>query len=202
MGALITVKVSAPSSTMAYCHTSSNSPMPTIGEVFTIVEKKTVNANILKCLDVYQFFIMVHIKARSRVIDFADKDFVSLDENTLVAEAARIMYERDVCSVIVTRNDSEGLLRQSVGIITARDFLHRVIAQSKGPFKLALKDIMSTPLMIVNKEALTNDAIMLMKGKNITRLPVINETGEVLGIVSLRTLIGRASDEDIDSVSA
>lgn len=113
------------------------------------------------------------------------------------------MYERDICSVIVTRNDSERLLRQSVGIITARDFLHRVVvAQSKGPFKLASKDIMSTPLMIVNKDALTNNAIMLMKDKNITWLPVINEAGEVLEIVSLSTLIGKASDEDIDSVSA
>lgn len=147
---------------------------------------------------------MVHTKKPPRkVIDFADKDFVSSDENTLVAEAARIMYERDICSVIVTRNDSERLLRQSVGIITARDFLHRVVvAQSKGPFKLASKDIMSTPLMIVNKDALTNDAIMLMKDKNITWLPVINEAGEVLEIVSLSTLIGKASDEDIDSVSA
>jgi signal-transduction protein with cAMP-binding, CBS, and nucleotidyltransferase domain len=141
-------------------------------------------------------------KPPSKVIDFAERDFVSLDENTLVAEAARIMYERGVCSVIVTRTDGERLLRQSVGIITARDFLHRVIAQSKGPFKLALKDIMSTPLMIVNKDALTHDGIMLMKGKNITRLPVINEAGEVLGIVSLRTLISRASDEHINSISA
>ena len=142
-------------------------------------------------------------KSPSRVIDFADKDFVTLDENTLVAEAARIMYDRDVCSVIVTRNDdSESLLRQSVGIITARDFLHRVIAQSKGPFKLALKDIMSTPLIIVNKNTLINDAIKLMKSKNITRLPVINEAREVLGIVTLRTLIGRASDDQIDSISA
>ena len=151
-----------------------------------------------------QFFIMANIKPPSKVIDFADNDFVSLDENTLIAEAARVMYERDVCSVIVTRNDdSESLLRQSVGIITARDFLHRVIAQSKGPFKLALKDIMSTPLIIVNKNTLINDAIKLMKSKNITRLPVINEeAGEVLGIVSLRTLIARASDEDIDSISA
>jgi CBS domain-containing protein len=146
---------------------------------------------------------MVHTKKpSSKVIDFADNDFVSLDENTLVAEAARIMYERDVCSVIVTRNDSESLLRQSVGIITARDFLHRVIAQSKGPFKLGLKDIMSTPLIIVNKNTLINDAVKLMKSKNITRLPVINEAGEVLGIVSLRRLIARASDEDIDSISA
>ncbi len=141
-------------------------------------------------------------KPPSKVIDFAERDFVSLEENTLVAEAARIMYERGVCSVIVTRTDGERLLRQSVGIITARDFLHRVIAQSKGPFKLALKDIMSTPLRIVNKDALTHDGIMLMKGKNITRLPVINEAGEVLGIVSLRTLISRASDEHINSISA
>ncbi len=44
-------------------------------------------------------------KLPSKVIDFAERDFVSLDENTLVAEAARIMYDRDVCSVIVTRND-------------------------------------------------------------------------------------------------
>jgi len=147
---------------------------------------------------------MVHSeKPPSKVIDVADKDFVSLDENTLVAEAAMIMYERDVCSVIVTHNDGQRQLRKSVGMITARDFLHRVVAQSKGPFKLTLKDIMSTPLITINKDALTNDAILLMKDKNITRLPVINEeSGEVLGIVSLRTLIGRASDEHIDSISA
>jgi CBS domain-containing protein len=139
-------------------------------------------------------------KSPSRVIDFADKDFVTLDENTLVAEAARIMYDRDVCSVIVTRNDSERMFRQSVGIITARDFLHRVVAQSKGPFKLGLKDIMSTPLITIDKDVLTNDAIMLMNDKNITRLPVINEAGEVLGIVTLRTLIGRVSDDHIESI--
>ncbi|HEV3433704.1 MAG TPA: CBS domain-containing protein [Nitrososphaera sp.] len=145
---------------------------------------------------------MMSSNAQHKIIDFADKDFVSLDENTLVAEAARIMYERDVCSVIVTRNDSEKLLRQSVGMITARDFLQRVVAQSKGPFKLAVKDIMSTPLITINKATLVNDAIMLMKSKNIARLPVINDAGEVLGIVSLRSLVGKATQDDISSISA
>jgi CBS domain-containing protein len=118
----------------------------------------------------------------------------------LVAEAARIMYDRDVSSVIVTHNDREALVRQSVGMVTARDFLNRVVAQSKGPFKVVLKDIMSTPLITINKDALTSDAIMLMKDKNIARLPVISEAGEVLGIVSLRTLVGRT--EHISSISA
>jgi CBS domain-containing protein len=151
----------------------------------------------------YQLFTMVHRKKMlpRRVIDFAKKDFVSLGESTLVAEGARIMYERDVCSVIVTRNDSNKLFRQSVGIITARDILQRVVAQSKGPFKLTLKDIMSTPLITINKDASTNDAILLMKGKNITRLPVINEAGEILGVVSLKTILGRTSYENIDAIS-
>ncbi len=140
-------------------------------------------------------------KELNKIIDFADKDFVSLDENTLVAEAARIMYERDVCSVIVTRNDSEKQFRQSVGMITARDFLQRVVAQSKGPFKMVVKDIMSTPLITLNKETLVNDAIMLMKSKNIARLPVINDAGEILGIVSLRSLVGKTTQDDISSIS-
>jgi CBS domain-containing protein len=144
---------------------------------------------------------MVSSNTPGRIIDYADKDFVTLDENTLVADAARIMYERGVCSVIVTHNDAERDLRHSVGMITARDFLQRVVAQSKGPFKLAVKDIMSTPLIIINKETLTNDAIMLMKSKNIARLPVINDSGEVLGIVSLRSLVGKASQEDINSIN-
>ena len=49
---------------------------------------------------------------------------------------------------------------------------------------------MSIPLIAINKDALTNDAIMLMKDKNIIQLPVINEEAGVLGIFSLRTLIG------------
>lgn len=85
-------------------------------------------------------------------------------------------------------------------MVTARDFLNPVVAQSKGPFKVVLRDTMSTPSITINKDALTNDTIVLMKDKNIARLPVINEAGGVLGIISLRTLIGRA--EQINSISA
>jgi CBS domain-containing protein len=112
------------------------------------------------------------------------------------------MYERDACSVVVTHNDANKLFRQSVGIITARDILLRVVAQSKGPFKLALKDIMSTPLITINRDASTNDAISLMKGKNITRLPVINQDGEILGVVSLKSILGSLSHENIDAIDA
>ncbi len=158
--------------------------------------------HILKWLEVYLLSNMGHPKAPRRVAEFADEDFVSLDEDTLVAEAARIMYERDVCSVVVTRNDRERSIRLPIGIITSRDVLQRVVAQSKGPFKLTIKDIMSTPLIIIEQDASIRDAILLMKGKNIARLPVLNESGEVLGLVSWRNLVDRVSPEDMDAITA
>jgi hypothetical protein len=63
---------------------------------------------------------MVSSNTPGRIIGYGYKIFVSLDENTLVADAARIMYERGVGSVIVTYNYVERDLRQSVRMITAR----------------------------------------------------------------------------------
>jgi CBS domain-containing protein len=77
-----------------------------------------------------------------------------------------------------------------------------VVAQSKGPFKLAVKNIMSTPLITRNKETLVDDAIVLMKSKNIAQIPVISDDDEVLGIVSVKSLVGNSIRDDINSISA
>src|SRR5262245_65482074 len=111
--------------------------------------------------------------AARKIIDFAENDFIALDESTLVGEAAKAMYERDICSVIVTRSASGA--RQAVGMITARDMLHRVIALNKGPFKLTLGQIMSEPLITIGRDSSIEDAISLMRSKKITRLPVVDE---------------------------
>lgn len=135
---------------------------------------------------------MIRTKAPKRIIDLADRDFLSLDENKLVGEAAKIMYERDFCSVIVTRNErgQSQRFRRSVGIITSRDMLRRVIAQSKGPFKTKLKDIMSTPLVTARQDVPIAEAIQLMKDNNIARLPILNEDGEILAVAALKSLVG------------
>ena len=138
--------------------------------------------------------------ASKKIIDFAERDFVSLDENILVGEAAKTMYERSICSAIVTHNDESSKLRLPIGIITARDMLHRVIAQNRGPFKATLKDIMSAPLITIDRNASTKDAILLMRSKNITRLPVLNEDGGMLGVVSLKSILSGIRDRDIDTM--
>ena len=123
----------------------------------------------------------------------ADKTFVSLDENTLVADTAKTMYERKECTIIVTRNDPETRSRIPVGIITERDIIYRIVAQNRGPFKVMLKDVMSTPLVTIDSEASAEQALSIMKENDISRLPVVNKKGIIIGLLTMKMLVRRAS---------
>ena len=115
------------------------------------------------------------------VRDIVDTTFVSLDENTLVAE-------QDSCSIIVTRYDSISRQRIPVGIITERDIIYRVVAQNKGPFKVTLKHIMSTPLKTIDSDKSINDALAILKKNKINRLPVMNK-GALIGLVTTEMIL-------------
>ena len=124
-----------------------------------------------------------------KVGDLAKQAFVSLDENALVAEAAKALYEREESSVIVTGNDAASQSRIPVGIITERDIIFRVVAQNRGPFKVKLRDIMSHPLITILDESSASKALSIMKRKNVTRLPVVDKKGRLVGLITMRDLV-------------
>jgi len=123
--------------------------------------------------------------------DVAEKDVTILDESRDVATAAKLMREKEVSSILVSRNNAP------VGIITEKDILYRVVAANKGPFKTMLKDVMSTPLVTMDGMAPVKDAIYVMRNKGIRRMPVTNE-GKVVGMLTLRSIVGNASDRRVD----
>ena len=123
------------------------------------------------------------------VEDIADKSFISLDENTLVAEAAKTLYEREGSSIVVTRNDPKTRLRVPVGIVTERDIIFRVVAQNKGPFKITLSRIMSSPVTVIDAGSPMMDALEIMKEKGFKRLPVVTKDGEIIGLVTMAILM-------------
>ena len=71
-----------------------------------------------------------------KAVDVADKNPVILDESTNLAEAARLMRKKQISSVLVGR-DSQHV----IGLVTERDILYRVVAESRSPFKTTLKEI-------------------------------------------------------------
>ncbi len=132
--------------------------------------------------------------------DYLDKNVadvveepVILDELVCIAEAVKMMREKDVSSVFVSRKGE----RLPVGIVTERDVLYRVVAANMGPFKVTLRDVMSSPIVSVGEGATVRDAVTLMRSKGIRRLAVVR-AGEIAGVITLKTVVGNTPSQSIE----
>jgi CBS domain-containing protein len=131
---------------------------------------------------------------RGRVRDIVDTAYVTLDENTLVAEAAKALYAQERCTIVVTRLDAATGKRIPVGIITERDIIFRVVAQNRGPFKATLKDIMSAPIITIDEDKYIEEALAILSKHKINRLPVVHDSS-IIGIVTAEIILSNISIE-------
>jgi CBS domain-containing protein len=132
---------------------------------------------------------------KTPVSEIMDKSAIILDGAVCINEAARVMEANGVSSILV-RNSKTG---EVTGIVTERDILYRAVAKSLGTFKVNIGEIMSTPLVTVNKEVQCIEAIKIMREKGLRRLPVV-EKGNIVGIVTLMSLVGNLPLRSIELV--
>lgn len=94
-----------------------------------------------------------------------------------------LMKEKQVSSIIIIdQND------KPVGIITERDIVRRVIADSKNPNTTKATEIKSQPLITVGPNAYLFNACKIMEKNNIRRLPVVKDNA-IVGIVTITDII-------------
>ena len=129
-----------------------------------------------------------------RVRDIVDTAFVTLDENILVAEAAKALYTQERCTIVVTHLNASTGQRIPVGIITERDIIYRVVAQNRGPFKVTLKDIMSAPIITIDEDKSVEEAMAILNKHKINRLPVVHDSS-IIGIVTTGIIMSNVSIE-------
>src|SRR5919112_1050508 len=140
-----------------------------------------------------EHFLLV-AKRYDKVRDIVDTAFVTLDENTLVAEAAKALYAQERCTIVVTHRDAGTGQRIPVGIITERDIIFRVVAQNRGPFKVTLRDIMSAPIITIDEDKSVEEAMGLLNKHKINRLPVVHDSS-IIGIVTTGMIMSNISIE-------
>jgi CBS domain-containing protein len=128
-------------------------------------------------------------KGSLRIVDVMVREVVTIDENVSVKEAVDIMNQFEIGSIIATRKG------KAVGIITERDLLKRIVAECKNAKKTMVKDIMSSPLIVIAPNMDLEEAARLMFEKKIKKLLVIDQN-RLVGLVSL-TDIARFQPEVI-----
>jgi CBS domain-containing protein len=122
---------------------------------------------------------MTHI---SKILDGKGGELLTIDGGTPVIEAVRQMVEANVGSLLVTEDG------RIVGIVTERDYLRRVALEGRDENEAAVREIMSTPLVVVARETTVDECMSLMTERRIRHLPVA-EGDDVVGLVSIGDLV-------------
>ena len=126
----------------------------------------------------------IGLRTRMLVKDVMSSPVVTLAENEASNKAAFVMDKNDLGCVIVT--DKAG---KSIGIITERDLVSRVLAKNLKPDTVKAKEIMTTPLVTIEPDAAITEAARQMNRLDIRRLGVIYK-GNLVGIISSKDILG------------
>jgi CBS domain-containing protein len=106
---------------------------------------------------------------------------VDINDNLSALDVAKLMAKRRIGSVVVV----DGNNNKPIGIITERDIIKKVSAQNKSADQIAVRFIMSSPLIMVKSIDSIDTAAEAMAKNNIKRLVVLEQDGSMIGILSV-----------------
>ena len=112
-------------------------------------------------------------------------EVVSLPPTATVLQAAQLMNEHGIGAVVILEN---GVLR---GIFTERDVLRRVVAGQRTPREISIADVMTTGLVTCAATTSVEECAELMTAQRIRHLPVLDDDGGLIGLVSIGDVVAR-----------
>jgi CBS domain-containing protein len=107
---------------------------------------------------------------------------LEIEADASVFEAVKQMVEANVGSLLVTEGG------KITGIVTERDYLRRVTLHGRTDKDTAVREIMSSPLIVATPETPIDECMALMTDRRIRHVPVV-DGGEVVGVVSIGDLV-------------
>lgn len=118
-------------------------------------------------------------------------EIVSLPPDATVAEAIRVMAEKNMGSAMIVQDD------KLVGIFTERDLLLKISAKGLDPSKVRLSEVMTPNPVTAKPDWTAAEALEVMAYYGFRHLPVVDDHGRVVGIVSIKDVC-RALIQTID----
>lgn len=106
------------------------------------------------------------------------KEVITIDERSTVKEAAKVMNKFEIGCLIAVRKG------KAIGMITERDLLKRVVAETRNATKTKVKDVMSSPLIVIEPSVELEEAVKLMFRMKIKKLPVVDGK-RLVGLITL-----------------
>jgi len=125
--------------------------------------------------------------------EFCNREVIISNREDSILDAAKLMRKFHVGDVVVV--DQRGDARVPVGILTDRDIVVEIVAREADASKISVGDTMSDELLTVNENGQLTDLIEQMKGKAVRRVPVVDDNGALVGIVTEDDLVDLIAEQ-------
>lgn len=129
-----------------------------------------------------------------KISELMTKNPCTVSPDTPVSEAARLMKEEDVGIVpVVERAGGAETRGRLVGVITDRDIAVRHVAERRNA-DAPVRDVMSGGVRTARPDDSVESLMELMGREQIRRIPVVDDRGSLVGVVSQADLVLKAND--------
>ncbi len=109
-------------------------------------------------------------------------DVLTAETGTTVKKAVELMTRKGLGYLVVLKNE------RVVGIVTERDILNKITAEGIDPARVLIQDIMTAPLISVNRKSTITEIAEKMSTFQVRRTVVIDQTGVMAGLVTAEDL--------------
>ena len=132
------------------------------------------------------------------VLELCDLEAAKVQVEANVADAIRVMLDRHVGAVCVVDSDE-----RVAGIFSERDVLRKVSLSGRDPERTMVRELMTTPVEMATMATGPGEALATMVERHFRHLPVVDNDGKLLGMLSIRNLLQSRIDDltqELDSL--
>ena len=127
------------------------------------------------------------------ISEICNREIIVVQRDDTTLEAAKLMRQHHVGDVVVV--EDRGGIRVPIGIVTDRDLVVEIMAPELDHLVITVGDIMAPDLAMVKENIGLFEAIQYMRAKGVRRLPVVDFSGGLVGILTLDDLLELLAEE-------
>jgi signal-transduction protein with cAMP-binding, CBS, and nucleotidyltransferase domain len=124
----------------------------------------------------------------TQVLSFMTANVKTAMENQPIREVCKMMYQNKNGSMLILKknaiDDDKSDDKKPIGIVTERDIVRLMGSSDMSLDNVPVGELMSVPLITINPNNSIKDAIEIMQQKDIRRLPVVDNKGKMVGIIT------------------
>jgi len=119
-----------------------------------------------------------------KILEMCDAGAASVPGDATAERAIRTMLDRHVGAVAVIDEN-----HRVAGIFTERDVLLRLSLAESDPRKVSVREVMTTPVEMATPATTASEALATMVERHYRHLPIVDDDGRLLGMLSIRNLL-------------